>query len=105
MTVWVVHPVRESLDAALQYGALRYINGRYVNADELAGDGRLPLGFRDNLYAAAQAFDPEDDYLLIAGDHLQLIQATYELVIRYDQFRVLRYDRIAQGYFPVTIGA
>lgn len=105
MTVWVVHPISWPLDAALQYGAVRYINGRYIHGDELSPViGKLPIGHMTNMENAADAFSRAADYLLIAGDHLQLVQMAALLAKRHSEFRVLRYDRIAQGYFPATIG-
>lgn len=104
MTVWVVHPVKEDLSAALQYGDIQYINGRYVNADELQADGRLPQGFLDNMRRVAEEFKPHKDYLLIAGDHLQLIQMAATLTGIWGRgWHVLRYDRQAKGYYPVKM--
>jgi len=105
MTVWVVNTVSWSLDSALQFGDLRYINGKYIYADALLPDGGIPNGFFDNMVAAVEQFDPSTDYLLIVGDHLQLLQMTALLTHAYSKFRALRYDRQAQGYFPVTIEA
>lgn len=105
MTVWVVHPISWPIDSALQYGSVRYINGRYIHGDELRpADGTLPEGHMSNLEHAASAFSRTGDYLVIAGDHLQLVQMAALLAKRHSEFRVLRYDRIAQGYFPATIG-
>jgi hypothetical protein len=50
-------------------------------------------------------FDIEADFLLIAGDHLQLIAMSALLSERWGAFRVLRFDRQAQGYVVVNIEA
>lgn len=103
MTVWVVHPVKDDLSAAHQYGEIRYITDGYVHADELDGD-RLPASVMEKISTALWAFDSNTDYFLIAGDHLQLVQVAAALAdYTYGSFRVLRYDRQANGYFPVTI--
>ena len=103
MTVWAVHPVKEDLSSANVFGEVRYINSRYVTADELTTDKEIPDGFWSNLHKAAQEFDPYNDYMLIAGDHLQLVQFAALLSTELDSYNVLRYDRHAQGYYPVHI--
>lgn len=102
MTVWVVHPVKDDLSAALCYGDIRYVNSRYVTADELTADGQIPNGLRSSLFRAARDFG-DDDYLLLVGDHLQLVQFASMLSAEVGEFSVLRYDRQAKGYFAVKI--
>lgn len=107
MTVWVVHPVRDDLSAAQHYGALKYITDGYVYPDQLDGE-YIPDVVMGKLNAAANlshGFKPKTDYLLIAGDHLQLVQFTAILSVLHarDGFNVLRYDRDAAGYLPVHI--
>ena len=111
-TVWVLHPVREDISAAAQHGTVRYIvdadvegrNGRYVYGDELTEDGLLPVEVTKRLREAAINFE-DHDLLLIAGDHLQLVQMTYFLTLQWSQFKVLRYDRDAKGYWPAVISS
>lgn len=104
MTVWVVHPVKEDLSAAKQYGEIRYITGGYVHQDELV-DGLLPLAMRERFLDMSLVFNRDTDYLLIVGDHLQIVQATVFLAVRFSgrTFKVLRYDREAKGYYPVSV--
>ena len=105
MTVFVVHPVTGfNLDAAKQFGDLSYINDRYIYGDMLTDNGLLPASILAAIAMAAEDYHPRDDYFLIAGDHLQIVAMSVELARRYPSFRVLRYDRKAEGYFPVTIG-
>jgi len=103
--IYIVHPLRNiDISAALPYGEPYYINTRYVYPDEIGEDGRIPSPFRTNIYAAASRFDPAKDYLLIgAGDDLQLTEFIAVLSSYGNAFRVLRYDRKAEGYLPVTI--
>lgn len=104
-TVWVVHPVI-TIDVvpAARYGVIRYVTSGYVYGDQLDPSGAVPPAVEDALNAAADAFDPARDRLLIAGDHLQLVLLAAALGSRYDAFRVLRWDRLAGGYFDVAIG-
>lgn len=106
MAVLVVHPISDkSLDisGASVYGSLVYVNKRYVYLDELEDDG-MPKDVTNRMLKAVDAFDPDEDFLLIAGDHLQLIAMSAHLSSRWGQFKVLRYDREAKGYAPVIIG-
>lgn len=105
MTVFAVNKPNDKrfdITPAMQYGDIRYVNFRYIYGDEIDNE-RLPdepvQGMRENV----ERFNPEVDYLLILGDHLQLVQFTAMLATAYGQFRVLRYDREARGYFPVVI--
>lgn len=105
MTVLVAHELSDKVDisSALTYGDVKYVNHRYIYADELDGD-RPPRGFKENVDLAADGFQPKKDYLLIAGDHLQLVMISAALSERYTGFYVLRYEREAKGYIPVMIG-
>lgn len=103
MTVWAVHRVRElDISQASTYGEVEYINGRYVYADEIQNT-LLPDKVQSKLEWAADKFNAGHDFMLIAGDHLQLVSLAALLADRWGSFRVLRYDREAGGYFPVTI--
>lgn len=106
MTVWAMHPVKDDLSAALPYGELRFITKGYVHGDELekVGDVEwLPRPALDKLRDAAREFSPTTDWLLIVGDHLQLVQFVALLSQNYSEFGVLRYDRQAEGYLAVEI--
>jgi hypothetical protein len=103
MTVWLVNSVKDDTSAALKWGEIRWISPRYIYGDELDEDGNIPPDFYVGMQSAANAFNPTDDYLLIAGDHLQLVTMAAMLGTRHPKFRVLRYDRQAQGYLPVWV--
>lgn len=105
MTVFVVHELSPKTDisSAAVYGDIRFINHRYIFADELDGD-KPPKGFYDSILRSAADFLPKKDYLLIAGDHLQLVMMASALTELHAGFTVLRYEREAKGYIPVTIG-
>lgn len=100
--IFSVHPVKDDLSSALQYGPLTYINERYVYGDEI-DQQNIPSAVAQKLEQAAAAFDPQTDFLLIVGDHLQLIQFSAMLASYQSWFRVLRYDRQAQGYLPIKV--
>lgn len=105
MSVFAVHPVGEKdLTGAKIYGEIIYINRRYVYSDELVND-TIPNDVYSKYELAVDRFDPEHDYVLIAGDHLQLILFSALLGARWNYFKVLRYDREAGGYVAVTIHA
>lgn len=107
MSVFVVHPLGNkdiNMTAALEYGEAVFVNTRYVYPDELEGeDNDLPVSVYDKMLRAVDKFDPEADFLLIAGDHLQLLAMALLLGSRWGRFRALRFDRQAQGYVPVCI--
>lgn len=105
LSVLVVHPIaNKDLDitSAAPYGELQWVNNRYIFIDEVE-DEQLPKSFVINMLRAVDCFDPDMDYLLIAGDHLQLMAMSAMLASRWGRFKVLRYDRQAKGYAPVEI--
>lgn len=110
MTVFVVHPIHNdgvNIEDAKRFGEIRYVNDRYVYGDEITLDGDLPPTFDRTLRGSALDFNHETDFLLIAGDHLQLLAFSAMLgALResYDKgFRVLRWSRDAKAYMPVRI--
>lgn len=105
MTVYAAHELSSKVDvsAAAVYGDIHYINHRYIYADELKGD-KPPKGFDENIRRIAEGFIPRKDYLLIAGDHLQIVMLASALTEMHTGFYVLRYEREAKGYVPVMIG-
>jgi|HubBroStandDraft_2_1064218.scaffolds.fasta_scaffold245500_2 hypothetical protein len=105
MSVLVAHPIANkdvNISSAEAYGELKIVNGRYIFIDEVEEE-QLPPAFASKMLRAVDEFDPEADYLLIAGDHLQLVALSAMLADRWGRFRVLRYDREARGYAPVEI--
>lgn len=104
MTVWAVNLNKDDTSAALQYGDIRHINMRYVYGDEIV-DERVPAPIGEALWNAARQFDFYDDYVLICGDHLQLVAFMTILgqVAAGRRIHVLRYDKKAQGYIPVWV--
>lgn len=108
MTVWVVHEVRDDLSPAASFGQLRYINHRYINGDELEQSGSdwtltLPAAFDRHIRDAALEFKASTDYLLIAGDHLQLLAFMAALLVWNNSVCVLRYDRRLNEYIPIWV--
>lgn len=105
MAVYVTHELSSSIDisSAEVYGDVMYVNHRYIYADEVKQD-RPPKGFLENTQRAANNFNPKKDYLLIAGDNLQLVMMVSALTEAHSGFYVLRYEREAKGYLPVMIG-
>lgn len=102
--VWCVHPVELDISQALTWGNIQYINDRYIYGDQLKKNEGIPEGFLQRMNKAVEAFNPTSDYLLIIGDHVQLIAVTHLLTIKCQSFRILRYDRKSNGYFVVKIG-
>lgn len=104
MSVFAVHPLNDKdITPALVYGDLVYVNHRYVYGDELDDAGHIPPAFTDKMWRAAEKFDPDKDFLLIAGDHLQLVALSSYITYHCPYFRVLRFDRHAGGYISVLI--
>lgn len=106
MTVFVVNQVTDDISAARTWGEFRYVNHRYINGDEITADGRLPTEFEQNMVKAANDFNWTEDYLLICGDHLQLLAFASLLAQNHPGvgYKVLRWDRRERAYFPVEIG-
>lgn len=103
VTVHVVTPVNPEIAApAREYGDLYFINTRFVYGDEIE-DQQLPFTFDRNMRQAASEFRPDADYLLIAGDWLQLVAYAALLATLHREFRVLRWDRKAEGYLTVKV--
>jgi len=99
--VWAVHPCDNTdIGPASNWGNLRFINSGYANPSDVINNG-LSQEIMENLIAAAQDFNPAKDFLLIAGDHLQLMQMSFLLAERNKPYTVLRWDRHANGYYPV----
>lgn len=102
--VFIVNATDNDLSPSLAFGDPYYVNQRYIYGDEIKlEDDTIPDSFRRNMRAAADLFDPDRDYLLIVGDHLQLVVFSAMLSARYHYFNVLRYDRIRRSYFLVRV--
>jgi hypothetical protein len=105
--VWVMHPARIDLSTAGRFGSFEYVNDHYVYADQIRPDGSLPAEQQKNMEEAAADFNPVTDFLLIAGDHLQIVAFAALLGKRWGTFKVLRYSNSSQSYFEakITTGA
>ena len=103
-TVWCVHPVGINISAACRWGRIHYVNEQYVYEDELQSTGgALPSQVIERLNCAANEFDPAHDYMLIAGDHLQIVQFVLLLAEKRKAPRVLRWDRQSDGYYSAQL--
>lgn len=106
-TVYVVNAIKDNISKAASWGDIKYVNIDYVFGDQLErgidGSNVMPEQPWQRLVKCAAEFNPARDYLLIAGDHLQLVALAGLLAKRYDSYSVLRWDRQAMGYFPVTL--
>ncbi len=98
---------KDDVSAAGAFGDLKYVNLKYVYGDELEqatnGEQYVPAAAWEPLCECADSFDRERDYVLICGDHLQLVTLCAIMGRRHPYFKVLRWDRQARGYIPVTI--
>lgn len=103
MTVYAVNPTRDDISSAYSYGPVKFINPRYIYGDEIEDSGLLPERFRKAMHASANQFDPDRDYLLIVGDHLQFLAFAAMLANRHPYFMVLRYDRNERAYIPIRV--
>lgn len=102
--VWIVSNVVDDVSAAARFGLLTQINKRYVYPDELQGQNNtLPTSFQYNLTRAANEFNAQEDYLLLAGDHVQMAMMIALLSYRCTIIRVLRWDRKVNTYVPITL--
>lgn len=132
MTVWAVHTIKENIAPALRFGEIRYVNQYYIHGDELEQQMDrtklpsvhdfdpsrspeitqsvntvlcIPPGYRVNMERCYAEFNPGADYLLIAGDHLQLLALTALLVGKRGFLDVLRWDRQLRDYIPVRLSS
>lgn len=103
MTCFVVHPVEQDLSQAEQWGQLRFIADRFIYADQIRDDLGIPQENFDKILNAAEEFNPTEDYLVLVGDQLQLVAFAAALHNYHGGFKVLRYDKKAEGYVQVRI--
>lgn len=102
--VFLTNPVQLNLTPAMRFGRIVLINNDYVYGDELWPEDRLPKEISTNLSVSAALFSPSHDYLLLAGDHLQIVHMSAMIQSLHGRFRVLRWDRIAEGYVSCWVG-
>lgn len=102
-TVWIVHPLTLDLLPAQRWGQIRFINSGYLEASFLAEHGKLPKDPAERILGAATEFDKLTDYVLFAGDHVQLMQFCFFLAEQGKEFQMLRWDRESEGYYPVKM--
>jgi len=103
MTVFVLHRTNHDLSPAKSFGELRFVLHGHIFADEI-DDGQIPPEYKNRMWAAAQEFNVQTDFFLLVGDQLQIALFTAMVVsLNETEFRVLRYDQEAKGYFAVRI--
>lgn len=100
--VWLVNQVREDMTPAEEFGEITLVNHRYIYTDEI-NDHEIPNAFLTNMRRAASRFNPKDDYVVLIGDHLQLVTFTSLLMAHHGHYHVLRWDRLIKGYIIVRI--
>lgn len=107
MTVYVAHDIKDDIGPARKFGQVRYVNRFYIHGDELdrSADEKnvIPRGYLANMERCLADFNPDADYLLIAGDHLQLLALTAILIGKSGYLDVLRWDRQLGEYIPVRL--
>ena len=99
---------KNNIGDAKRFGDIEIINAFYVHGDELIegtppGAWVVPPVADGPLWRAAKRFNPNADYLLLAGDHLQMVLFTAKLATLHPWFNVLRWDRQIRAYLPVRI--
>jgi len=108
VTVFAVHEIKYDVAPARKFGDIQYVNKFYIHGDELEnvdGDNYVPRGWQANLERCVGRFNPDEDYLLIIGDDLQLLALTGMLLQRHAFVRVLRWDRQLREYIPIRLGS
>lgn len=100
--VWVVFPIARNIETARRFGQVKYA---FDNTVKVRGRRRIhirDLGHR--LYRQLiKPFNPQKDFLLLAGSTLLLTMATASLIEEYEAVKVLHYDNQAQEYVPVKL--
>jgi hypothetical protein len=104
-TVYAVSPPTRGIDisTAFKFGDTTFINGRFVYPDELGADNTLPVQFIKKLRNAAEWYNPDKDYVLLIGDHLQIAALLKYLGEEGKSVTVLRYSAEEKTYYPVRI--
>lgn len=106
VTVFAAHPLNKAgvnIADAERFGQIEYVNQRYIYGDEITNNHQLPHAFVDAMCKAMKRFKPTEDYLLMAGDHVQIMTMCAILGIAHSSFSILRWDNGAQAYMPVLI--
>lgn len=88
------------LSDAERFGALRVVLGREIFPDDV--DTMVPASINRARMILAD-FNPEEDFLLLVGSPLHIAICVAIIGATHLQFRVLRYDRVHRGYYPVDI--
>jgi len=105
--VWMIHPVANiNITDARRFGTICYVSpqGDYLFGDEVE-DLAIPEFKRREMQFCVDEWNPDNDFLLLAGDHAQLIILGAMLAKRYSRFYMLRFDRNTRGYFPLRVDA
>lgn len=104
--VYAAHPFRNdriNVKDAERFGVIKYVNEAFVYTDDLDIEHRIPQLMNDRLWDAVTQFNYEQDYLLIAGDYLQIVVIAGMLGSVMPYFYALRWDQGAKRYIPVKV--
>lgn len=78
------------------FGELRFIFPPGMNVQDMSAAA-------EQMAAALEDFDPGTDYLLPMGDPALMTLAAAQLGARFEQFRILKWDRHSGAYFVHAI--
>lgn len=101
MTVYIPNRSKHDLDLINKYGAPVLVFTKNLFPDNIDAD------IKEETQRAATVlvnFDPARDYLCLTGSPL-FISICIQILVQLDKcpIRLLRYDHIEDGYYPVTL--
>lgn len=101
MTVYVIQSVKGfDYSGLIPFGQPKFVTYRHCFADEAEVHVQ-------GLYKAARElsanFNPDEDYLAIAGDPINIVVLTSILLKDHGRARLLKFDRKFDGYYPVDV--
>lgn len=85
---------------AERFGALRTVFGREIFPDE--ADVVVPQSI-ERATNILRDFDPDADFLLLIGSPLHIAICSAIVGANHPRFKVLRYDRVNRGYYPIDL--
>ena len=101
--IFVFEPTRLNIENARTYGEFVYIFGSATS------DHRASIWspkFREQIIdrLTALAFDPEQDYILLAGNSVPLHIVVAALVAEYSSISAIAFNAQSRTYVPIELG-
>jgi hypothetical protein len=99
--VFVLAPTTLNISSAEEYGDLTYI---YTTNDRMPSVFSLNFGVDALSRMEDNNYDPDRDYVLVAGVHVALIQWISVVISEHEWCRGLLFDSTRDAYIDRTLG-